>query len=852
MKWWMVALLGATGCLQANDNVLCPDGRTCPEGTTCAQLTMPEPKQLCLSAEDALACEGKDMFADCSTKLVPAGRCYEGVCQASGCGNRIVDPGELCDDGNQVAGDGCSHACQSDETCGNGFLDPVELVGPDDAKTPIARESCDDGGTLGHDGCSPNCQPEQAEWTKGSISPGVRRNPAMAFDTYRGRVIMFGGGRTYQSTPALGDTFQWDGNSWTTIPTVQAPNARHSAVMAYDSDRKRVVLFGGVVSSSYNDLWELDNETWRRIVVAGALPEPRFNTAMVYDSKRKRLVLFGGNAGDLNSQSASDMRNDTWEFDGTSWTETTKPGGPIARWGHAMIYDPVRGVVVMTGGYDDTPVDPLRDTWEYADGIWTQRNAAAPTNFALFAGAFDPISRKPIVFGGQGSGTLPSATYAWDGATWTAMAGSNPAGRINYGMATDFRRGRVVMYAGRTSATNTTDEVWERTASGWQQAPLAPPPSMYAGAALLPGSVVLFGGCSGLLATACYADTWLFDGLTWRKGPAGPSARMSAAMAADTKRGQVVLFGGYSGFNTGTTYGDTWIWNGSAWNHVTPATSPPARWNSASAYDAARDRVVLFGGNAGGAKNDTWEWDGSTWANVTPANPSDSPPARTEHMMAYDPVRQRVVMFGGYASEYQAWEWDGTVWAQVPSMQNPPARSGGVLVWNPFDQALLMIGGRSTADGTWERRGTEWVQLSPPHEATPRVWGTGFPLPDGTGTVFLGGVDPDNLVADATSEVSLFRYVSAQHYETCYAEGGADNDGDGASGCEDLDCWNRCTPSCPPNQSCDTAAPHCGDAVCSSLEDCALCPADCGVCTITCGDATCSTGETAADCPGDC
>lgn len=41
------------------------------------------------------------------------------------CGNGAIDHdrGEVCDDGNQVSGDGCSADCRSDERCGNGYVD---------------------------------------------------------------------------------------------------------------------------------------------------------------------------------------------------------------------------------------------------------------------------------------------------------------------------------------------------------------------------------------------------------------------------------------------------------------------------------------------------------------------------------------------------------------------------------------------------------------------------------------------------------------------------------------------------------------------------------------------------------
>jgi cysteine-rich repeat protein len=59
------------------------------------------------------------------------------------CGNGVVDPGEECDDGNLIPGDGCSPVCKL-EVCGNSILDP--------------GEECDDGNTNNGDGCDEFCK----------------------------------------------------------------------------------------------------------------------------------------------------------------------------------------------------------------------------------------------------------------------------------------------------------------------------------------------------------------------------------------------------------------------------------------------------------------------------------------------------------------------------------------------------------------------------------------------------------------------------------------------------------------------------------------------------------------------
>src|SRR5262245_11918518 len=92
------------------------------------------------------------------------------------CGNRIPEPGEQCDDGNNVNGDGCRNDCQR-ERCGDGILGLGEQCDDgndefDDGCRPDCLfalcgdehldpgEECDDGNNVNGDGCRPNCTAE--------------------------------------------------------------------------------------------------------------------------------------------------------------------------------------------------------------------------------------------------------------------------------------------------------------------------------------------------------------------------------------------------------------------------------------------------------------------------------------------------------------------------------------------------------------------------------------------------------------------------------------------------------------------------------------------------------------------
>ena len=165
---------------------------------------------------------------------------------------------------------------------------------------------------------------------------------------------------------------------------------------------------------------------------------------------------------------------------------------------------------------------------------------------------------------------------------------------------------------------------------------------------------------------------------------AGPSARDAHAMAYDSRRGRVVLFAGANEYSR-EDFSDTWEWDGAAWIERTQAASPPLRFGHAMAYDAARGRVVLFGGYDsafGLALGDTWEWDGNVWVEALPAT---APPGRYGHAMVYDSARQRVVMFGGSGDSSMfadTWEWDGSAWVERAPAVSPPPREFGALAYD--------------------------------------------------------------------------------------------------------------------------------------------------------------------------
>jgi hypothetical protein len=176
----------------------------------------------------------------------------------------------------------------------------------------------------------------------------------MAFDSDQKRTVLFGGLGT---SGLLGDTWEWDGNDWTQVHDV-GPPARELHGLVYAADRKRTVVFGGNgATGTLGDTWEWDTTLWTRLQDVGPTREGH---AMAF--KGSSVALFGGRT---DAALAATVLGDTWDWDGHHWTER-QDMGPKARWSHAVAFDSARDRLVLFGGSPTVLPTPLGDTWEAA------------------------------------------------------------------------------------------------------------------------------------------------------------------------------------------------------------------------------------------------------------------------------------------------------------------------------------------------------------------------------------------------------------------------------------------------------------------------------------------------------
>ena len=149
-----------------------------------------------------------------------------------------------------------------------------------------------------------------------------------------------------------------------------------------------------------------------------------------------------------------------------------------------------------------------------------------------------------------------------------------------------------------------------------------------------------------------------------------------------------------------------------AWQQLdTNGASPPPRGGQSAIYDPANDRVIMFGGASGTPVYlaDVWAFSltSNTWTELHPAGVA--PGGREGHGAIYDPVLQRMLVFGGHYEAASRGFWndlwqlsldDAPTWTELhPAGTLPGARSAFGTVYDPVRRRMLIHGGINAQSG---------------------------------------------------------------------------------------------------------------------------------------------------------
>jgi hypothetical protein len=267
------------------------------------------------------------------------------------------------------------------------------------------------------------------QWLLRSVTgPSPRSGHVMVYDSHRGVVTLYGGSTSLDPAAVpphdRDETWEWDGDQWTLVATV-GPGGKRNTAMAFDSVRGRTVLFGGSAPSGgplyTNDLWEWDGSTWMQIVAPG--PSDRSGHNMTFDPVRSATVMYGGYR--RNERNFGVRLQDTWLWDGYAWSlaATTGPIAPSQPGSkssglssHSMAFDSTRGVVLLYGGTSGGGV--TNHLWEWNGSTWSQvqyLTAAPMVREQVEHGfVFDGQRNAAVLFGGFDQPSMLRLDDTWE------------------------------------------------------------------------------------------------------------------------------------------------------------------------------------------------------------------------------------------------------------------------------------------------------------------------------------------------------------------------------------------------------------------------------------------------------
>jgi hypothetical protein len=391
---------------------------------------------------------------------------------------------------------------------------------------------------------------------------------------------------------------------WELLTPATSPVGRAGQGMAYDPATGNVIMFGGTtlqgISGATNQTWTWNGTTWTQLQPATSPPNS-VGIELVHDSLRGVFVTFGSaNTSAFGGASA----NRTWEFDGTTWTQVFPAATPGGRGHYGMCFDSVRNRVVMYGGVGNS-MFPIADgtTWEYEGTTWTQVTTAnSPGPLERPSMCFHAFAARTVLFGGidpQTGGT--DTTWLFDGTNWTAaaIAGVKPAPRTGAKMVYDSLRGICVLTGGADPMTgNPIVDTWELdlAALTWTQIPSTTPGRLQPGLAFAAArrQVVLFGG-QAIPGFTAHADTREYGAKarTFGTGCAGSNG-VPALASTDAPRLGANYTLSLSGLNTAVNVGVVVL----SLQSIPPTPLDSIGMTGCTAY-VAPDAMLTVNGTAG-------------------------------------------------------------------------------------------------------------------------------------------------------------------------------------------------------------------------------------------------------------
>ncbi len=332
------------------------------------------------------------------------------------------------------------------------------------------------------------------ELTPLGTAPGGRWLHGAGYDTRNDRLIVYGG---HGAAGSLGDVWvllnasgKGGTPTWTSLnPAGLPPAARRAGMVAYDSIRNQLIVYGGTDANNYiqTDLWLLSNAnglggapSWTRMPVTPT-PEVIGRRAFGYDARADRMELFGGIVCNSNTQtctlfnSLASLRN----LSGVVQYVTESAPGPSARSNATGAYDVGNGRLFVVGGNTSSAYNQARDvtgeTWALSgasgSGTLSWRQAPSLADGREYHSAiYDSRDNRLVVFGGvgldnyvrndvwllDGAGTLQSMQWL----AYAAQSSTKPKARSGAAAVYVSGQNLLLLFGGNTGNNTFVSDVW--------------------------------------------------------------------------------------------------------------------------------------------------------------------------------------------------------------------------------------------------------------------------------------------------------------------------------------------------------------------------------------------------------
>lgn len=281
--------------------------------------------------------------------------------------------------------------------------------------------------------------------------------------------------------------------AWTPQSPPASPAARWSHAMHLIHPSYEVLLFGGRDGAkAFGDTWRWNGSTWTRVATSG--PAPRHDHAMApYYFEDDSAFLFGGR------DEAGNVLGDTWIWGGAAWSPVATTVAPSARAGHAVVRDEFQiRTLYLFGGRTDQGLSD--ETWRFQDGKWQPIvTAVAPPAREGACLVEEDGTQRFFLFGGRDDTQVFSDAWVFDGAQWAQVDPLPHAVADGTAVYENLWRRRIMAFGG-VDANATVNATFERIVDGWGVHQPANPPALRSDAALAvafgfdKANYVLFGG----------------------------------------------------------------------------------------------------------------------------------------------------------------------------------------------------------------------------------------------------------------------------------------------------------------------------------------------------------------------